>query len=152
MFKPVRWSKIKIGHLIKVEKDQDFPADILLLKSDKQEGIVFVDTMQLDGETNLKEKVAPTNTNQLNDQEICLLNGGSIVCDVPNENMEKWDGNTTVSIRGVGQTFNSTMKGMMLRGCTLKNTQYCLGVVINTGPHTKIMMNAKKPPQKVSNV
>ena len=80
------------------------------------------------------------------------MNGGSIVCDVPNENMEKWDGNTTVSIRGIGQTFNSTMKGMMLRGCTLKNTNYCLGVVINTGPHTKIMMNAKKPPQKVSNV
>lgn len=59
-----------------------------------------MDTMQLDGENNLKEKVAPTCTNTLNDQEICMLNGGSIVCDTPNENMEKWDGNTTVKIRG----------------------------------------------------
>jgi len=54
---------VKVGQLIKVEKDEDFPADILLLKSDKKEGIVFVDTMQLDGETNLKEKVAPKEAN-----------------------------------------------------------------------------------------
>lgn len=63
-----------------------------------------------------------------------MLNSSSLVCDVPNENMEKWDGNTTLKIRGEQQTFNSIMKGLMLRGCTLKNTEYCLGVVVNTGP------------------
>lgn len=89
-------------------KDEEFPSDILLLKSDKKEGIVFVDTMQLDGETNLKEKVAPQATNPLNDTEICLLNAGSIVCDTPNESMDKWDGNTTVQVRGEKVTFNST--------------------------------------------
>lgn len=31
-------------------KDEEFPADIVLLKSDKESGIVFVDTMNLDGE------------------------------------------------------------------------------------------------------
>jgi magnesium-transporting ATPase (P-type) len=33
-----------------VLKDEEFPADIVLLKSDKEGGIVFVDTMNLDGE------------------------------------------------------------------------------------------------------
>jgi P-type E1-E2 ATPase len=64
-FEQVKWAQVKAGQLIKVTKDQDFPADILLLKSDKEEGIVFVDTMQLDGETNLKEKVAPLDTNKM---------------------------------------------------------------------------------------
>jgi len=36
--------------MIKVIKDEEFPADIVLLKSDKESGIVFVDTMNLDGE------------------------------------------------------------------------------------------------------
>lgn len=31
-------------------KDEEFAADIVLLKSDKESGIVFVDTMNLDGE------------------------------------------------------------------------------------------------------
>jgi phospholipid-translocating ATPase len=66
--------------------------------------------------------------------------------------MDKWDGNTTVPIDGKSVVFNSTIKGLMLRGCILKNTEYCLGIVINTGPQTKIMMNAKKSPTKVSNV
>ena len=48
-----------------VNKDEEFPADILLLKSDKDSGIVFVDTMNLDGETNLKEKMSPLETNSL---------------------------------------------------------------------------------------
>jgi len=62
-FQETKWSQVKTGQVIKVTKDQDFPSDILLLKADKKEGIVFVDTMQLDGETNLKERTAPKDTN-----------------------------------------------------------------------------------------
>jgi magnesium-transporting ATPase (P-type) len=36
--------------MIKVCKDEEFPCDIVLMKSDKDSGIVFVDTMNLDGE------------------------------------------------------------------------------------------------------
>lgn len=36
--------------MVKVQKDEEFPADLVLLKSDKESGIVFVDTMNLDGE------------------------------------------------------------------------------------------------------
>ena len=45
-----KWHEIKSGELIKVLKDEEFPADLVLLKSDKQTGIAFVDTMNLDGE------------------------------------------------------------------------------------------------------
>lgn len=49
-FKPKKWQDIKSGELVKVQKDEEFPADVALLKSDKESGIVFVDTMNLDGE------------------------------------------------------------------------------------------------------
>ena len=43
-----------MGELVKILKDEEFPADIILLKSEKESGIVFVDTMNLDGEVKQK--------------------------------------------------------------------------------------------------
>ena len=53
-FNEKKWSELRIGDIVKVIKDQEFPSDILLLYGSKE--IVYVDTMNLDGETNLKEK------------------------------------------------------------------------------------------------
>ena len=48
-------------------------------------------------------------------------------------------------------TFTSnSIKNMLLRGCFLRNIEYCVGLVIYVGDETKIMKNAKKPPKKVS--
>jgi magnesium-transporting ATPase (P-type) len=44
--------------VIKVNKNQRFPADLILLKSSDASGIAYVETMSLDGETNLKHKSA----------------------------------------------------------------------------------------------
>jgi phospholipid-transporting ATPase len=54
MFKEKLWCDIKAGELIKVLKEEEFPCDIVLMKSDKDSGIVFVDTMNLDGEVSYK--------------------------------------------------------------------------------------------------
>ena len=91
-----KWQEIKSGELIKILKNQEFPSDIILLKSDRESGIVFVDTMNLDGETNLKEKIAPRDMNHLEEKDI-LISNGSITCDSPNEFLDKWDGNITLN-------------------------------------------------------
>lgn len=49
---------MQVGELIKVEKDHYFPADLLLISSTNDDGIAYVETMNLDGETNLKIKKA----------------------------------------------------------------------------------------------
>jgi magnesium-transporting ATPase (P-type) len=46
----------------------------------------------------------------------------------------------------------SSSKNLLLRGCTLKNTPYCYGICLYVGNQTKIMMNQKKAPAKVSNL
>jgi len=52
--KPCRWEDLKVGDIVRVEKDEEVPADLLLIKAPKD--IVFVSTMNLDGETNLKDR------------------------------------------------------------------------------------------------
>lgn len=51
-----KWSEVKVGDIVMVEKDKEFPADMVLLHASQKKDIVYVDTMNLDGETNLKEK------------------------------------------------------------------------------------------------
>ena len=49
---------MRIGDLVRIESNETVPCDVLLLYT-KADGIAFVDTSTLDGETNLKEKMAP---------------------------------------------------------------------------------------------
>lgn len=54
------WKDVRVGDLVKVNKDQFFPADLILVtSSDFRKGQCFIETKNLDGETNLKSKVLP---------------------------------------------------------------------------------------------
>jgi hypothetical protein len=57
-------------------------------------------------------------------------------CDSPNENLESWNSNISMPLPGGDdeEVFNCSVKSLCLRGCTLKNTEYCFGIVVYTGP------------------
>ena len=48
-----------------------FPADMVLLSSSNPEGVCYIETMNLDGETNLKIKKALQDTCALSAQLLC---------------------------------------------------------------------------------
>lgn len=52
----VKWRNLVVGDIVKVEKDQFFPADLILLQTSDKKGRAYVETKNLDGETNLKNK------------------------------------------------------------------------------------------------
>jgi magnesium-transporting ATPase (P-type) len=58
---------------------------------------------------------------------------------------------TASNIFGV-KVCHYSIKNLLLRGCYLRNIDYCVGIAIYVGPESKIMKNAKKPPKKVSNI
>lgn len=95
-----------MGDLVKIDKDQEFPADLLLLHASGGKDIVYVDTMNLDGETNLKEKYIFAK-DQLPTLQACCDFQGHLVCDPPHESLEEWDGNIHINSKGSNQVFNS---------------------------------------------
>lgn len=57
---------LQVGDIIQVDKDKFFPADLLLLAvPESVEGIAYVETINLDGESNLKIKKALDETQHL---------------------------------------------------------------------------------------
>lgn len=56
IFVPASWQELKVGQIVQVNADQYFPADLILLKSANLSGLAYVETKNLDGETNLKHK------------------------------------------------------------------------------------------------
>ena len=56
VFKEVIWRNLHVGMIVKIFADQFFPADLVLLNSSAPQGIAYIETKNLDGETNLKHK------------------------------------------------------------------------------------------------
>ena len=78
---------------MRVNEDKFFPADILVLNSTEPEGGFYVETKNLDGETNLKLKSAPKDVYEsfIDDQALDKLSG-ILKIEVPNNRIYKFDG------------------------------------------------------------
>lgn len=147
-FYETRWKKLRVGDLVKVHKDEYFPADLLLLSSSYEDGICYVETMNLDGETNLKLKHALEVTSHLQDENSLEKFKAVIKCEDPNENLYSFVGTLYYD----GKPYPLSLQQMLLRDSKLKNTEYVYGVVVFTGHDTKVMQNATDPPSKRSKI
>ena len=54
---PREWRHIGVGDLVRVYENCFFPADMLVINSSEPEGALYVETKNLDGESNLKLKM-----------------------------------------------------------------------------------------------
>lgn len=50
------WADIQVGDILKVYKDEPFPADMIALDSSYANGVCYIETGALDGEKNMKPK------------------------------------------------------------------------------------------------
>lgn len=72
-----------------------FPADLILLQSALPKGVCYVETKNLDGETNLKYRQAQTDLLKLAENEekiVSNFSGAEVTCDGPNEFIYNFEG------------------------------------------------------------
>ncbi|KAM0904556.1 hypothetical protein ACQ4PT_017937 [Festuca glaucescens] len=147
-FHETEWKKLQVGDIVKVKKDEFFPADLLLLSSCHDDGICYVETMNLDGETNLKRKQSLDVTVGLSEEHSFHSFKAFIQCEDPNEKLYSFLGTLYYS----EQQYPLSPQQILLRGSKLRNTNFVYGTVIFTGHETKVMQNATEPPSKRSSV
>lgn len=58
IFKEEYWKKIHVGDILRLKNDEFIPSDLIILNSSDEKGVCYVETKNLDGETNLKIKSA----------------------------------------------------------------------------------------------
>jgi len=143
-----KWKDLKVGDIVKVEKDEFFPADLILLSSSYDDAICYVETMNLDGETNLKVKQAQEETSKMQEDSSYQNFKAIIKCEDPNANLYSFVGNLELE----NQLYPLAPQQVLLRDSKLRNTEFIYGVVIFTGHDTKVMQNSTEPPSKRSTV
>ncbi|KAL2919206.1 hypothetical protein HK105_201481 [Polyrhizophydium stewartii] len=221
-----RWKDLRVGDVILLRNNDQIPCDIVVLATSEPGGLCYVETKNLDGETNLKIRKAvddslpaasPSDLRRLRAIVECERPHSSIysftgtlvnqtrmslppilpLSPPPSGSLSRTpvfstDGGAAAnakpsptasarfnvpqrlpSIQGIhnsspkpahvigtpsisdiepieGKSVPISIDSMLLRGCVLRNTDWITGVVVYTGPETKIRLNSGETPHKRS--
>ena len=137
-----QWSQLLVGDIIKLRRDDQVPADIILLHADSNGGTAYVETMALDGETNLKHKRPPPALGPCGTIQQLADCHATAVTEDPNKDLYEFNGRLLINEK----TTPLTMNDVIYRGSVIRNTGTAIGLVINTGEECKIRMNANHHP------
>uniref|UniRef100_A0A8D2PI18 Phospholipid-transporting ATPase n=1 Tax=Zosterops lateralis melanops TaxID=1220523 RepID=A0A8D2PI18_ZOSLA len=133
-----QWMNVRVGDIIKLENNQFVAADLLLLSSSEPHGLCYIETAELDGETNMKVRQAIPVTVELGNTSQLARFDGEVICEPPNNKLDKFGG----TLYWKEDKYPLSNQNMLLRGCVLRNTEWCFGLVIFAGPDTKLMQNS----------
>lgn len=164
-FVETKWRDVCTGDIVKVLNGQAFPADLVLLSTSEEFGLCYVETSSLDGyvilfiynchifplhtsinhvaisrETNLKIRKSKNETlNIVSEVEAMQLNA-EIRCEAPNNRLYNFEGTMNINNDIV---ISLDPENILLRGSSLKNTDWIIGIVVYAGHDSKLMMNMK---------
>ncbi|CRH00257.1 guanylyl cyclase, putative [Plasmodium relictum] len=148
--KAVRWMDLTVGNIVRLIENEEVPADIILLSCNNTDGLVYIETSLLSGETNLNKKYCVNETrNETSIYGICNIKG-RIICEKPDSNMESFNG--SLKLDAHPRATSLSINNVVFKGSHIKNTDYIFGVVIYTGIDTKIMKNTLKNSYKLGYV
>ena len=106
-------SSLNVGELILVFENNQIPSDMIIIDSSLNDGMSYVETSSLDGEKNLKPKIAYKNLNgffknNLDNPDDKIISckyfygmniEGFCQCDFPNPDLHKLDGRINISLK-----------------------------------------------------
>ncbi len=116
-------------------QDEYFPADLLFLSAENEDGLCYIETMQLDGETNLKIKKAMDKTQHLTPEALQTF-AATVRCEPPNSRLYHFTGNLEIPGALLGSeaaVVPVPPASVLLRGCSLRNTSRIYGMILYAG-------------------
>ncbi|XP_064481795.1 phospholipid-transporting ATPase VB-like [Ornithodoros turicata] len=141
------WKHVRVGDIVHLSCNEVIPADILLLRSSDEQGLCYIETANLDGETNLKQRQVARGYAEQRETFHPLSFKSTVECDAPNCKIYRFHGfichpdNAKVPV---------SSENLLLRDCVLKNADYIEGIVLYAGFETKAMLNNSGPRYKRS--
>lgn len=159
-FKKDYWKNVRVGDFVRIYNDEEIPADVIILSTSDSDGACYVETKNLDGETNLKVRHALHCGRRVRHGRDCESATFTLESENPHANLYSYSGvvkwhqkdPTKSEDEGTPMAEPVSINNLLLRGCTLRNTEWAIGVVAFTGDETKIMMNAGITPSKRSRI
>lgn len=143
------WKDLHVGDIIKIDDNQQSPADVLVIYSSNQNLNYYVETKNLDGETDLKFKKVHTKIHRMFKKNYFYQKEVIFECQRANP----FFFNSFGVIKGINtKMFKISYDSIMLRNCFLRNTNYCIGLVAYTGHDTKVMQNQEIKKKKSSSL
>jgi phospholipid-translocating ATPase len=140
----VKWQSLQVGDIVRLERDEAVPADMIILGSKGPNNSAFVETMALDGETNLKNKQPLASAAAVSDSiESLAAATMHLTVEDPNLDLYNFEGKLAIN----DQTHPLTNNEVIYRGSVLRNTPEIFGIVIYSGEECKIRMNSNKNPR-----
>uniref|UniRef100_A0A674BFQ0 Phospholipid-transporting ATPase n=1 Tax=Salmo trutta TaxID=8032 RepID=A0A674BFQ0_SALTR len=135
-----RWQDVHVGDFVRLSCNEIIPADMLLLYSSDPHGVCYIETANLDGETNLKQR-------QLGSELTPENFHSRIECENPNNDLSRFRGFMEYPSKARVGLHNNNL---LLRSCTIRNTETVIGIVVYAGHETKAMKNNNGPRYKRS--
>jgi phospholipid-translocating ATPase len=155
-FKRDYWKNVRVGDFVRLYNEEQVPADIIVLATSDPDGACYVETKNLDGETNLKVRNALHSGIKVKRARDCERTAFTLESEPPHANLYAYSGvvrwnqrdpkNPQAPPREMAEPVG--INNLLLRGCTLRNTEWVVGIVAFTGEETKIMLNSGITPSK----
>ncbi|KAM0756281.1 phospholipid-translocating P-type ATPase [Meredithblackwellia eburnea MCA 4105] len=152
------WEDLKVGDFVRLRGDESVPADMIVCATSEEENVCYVETKNLDGETNLKSRTAiPELTALRTSTAIAEKAKFTIESEAPDVNMFTYNAAVVLhdgQLDKAGRPLKCpvTLNTMLLRGTVVRNTDWVIGCVVMTGRDTKIVLNSGGTPSKRSKV
>ncbi|QPG73747.1 hypothetical protein FOA43_001060 [Brettanomyces nanus] len=158
-FQNTYWKFLNVGDIIRVHENEEIPSDVVILATNDEKGLAYVETKNLDGETNLKLKESVQCGRGIKHASDFDRSAFSIETEPPTKDLYKFRGvmryqsfRNNHDTVGTPKSESVSYKNIMLRGCTLRNVRWALCCVVATGRDTKIMLNSGATPSKRSKI
>uniref|UniRef100_A0A182T4T8 Uncharacterized protein n=1 Tax=Anopheles maculatus TaxID=74869 RepID=A0A182T4T8_9DIPT len=88
----IKWQELSVGDIVKVLNNTFFPADLVLLSSSEPQGMSFIETSNLDGETNLKIRQGVPTTSKILETKDFNQFRGTLESEPPNRHLYEFNG------------------------------------------------------------